>query len=561
MTITDRIRFTAIQCNTDEILARDLVAKNARFRVNLSASCDITFTMDKNEYVVSAAGIEWKAWSLWIVADLEINGVQKTFAVGILDDNTKVDKKTGELSVSATGYLTYPKGLPYLENFNPIAVDPYEVVQRIWAHIQSFSNANVGVNVVPASSGTQMLPGFSYDGNILNFMFFAVFYRAVDLNDCWDIISGLSRDIPFDMIEEPYWNADKTVLTKNVRLGYPQGGLQQNSLTFRVGENVLDAEKADEQTIEPVSDVIIRGWRPNQVMSSKLSNADPTRLRRTIIEEDAQIDSTERAAAWAKRKLTRRNIPPSFKTITIDPNHPNAPLGSFWVGDSIMIEAPHYSWYNEISGWHRVMYIDYDEGKGNCEVGVKVYGAFNWDPIQYDPNYINQPTADLNRLANGYFGDNLAGWVTLRGQWFRTTLKVYGTIYSSNSGSVRVDCDDAGEDFQSHVVGVTPGEKLRLQCVVMYQNFICPANVDGLQLLGITSINGDTTLGETFVVDKITGPSGNSGWNMLEMLEWTVPANINELRLQFHVDPQVGGGITWWTYARIVPSDSALVPA
>ena len=560
MTITDRLRFSVLEANTDNILARDLVVKEPQVRANLSAPSTIQFKMVQTESAKSAAGIKWKNNGQVIVCEVEIDRVRRVFCFGTVSDN-KVDPETGDLSIQCTGLIGYPKNKPLLENYNPIAVDPFEIVQLVWAHLQSFSNANLGVEVVPASSGTQMLPGYSYDGNILNFDFFAVFYRASDLNDCGDLVSGLARDIPFDMIEEAEWNADRSELTRRIRLGYPQGGVQQENLAFRLGENVVSAEKAEEMDIEPVSDVIIRGWLPGKVMSSELSNEDPTRYRATIIEEDAQIDSTERAAAWAKRKLTRRNIPVSFSKITIDVNHSNAPLGSFWVGDSIYVQAKDYPWYGNIEGWHRVTYIDYSEDKATAEIGLKVDGAFNYDPIEYDPNYDQQPTTDENRLVNGYFGSNLVGWVSQRGQWIRTNSETYETVYVSTSGSVRIDCDDHGEAFQSHVATCVPGETLRLQCVVKYNGMSCTdEEVATFQLLAITSKNGDITLGETFVVDEIIGHPGTVGWQQLRMTEWTVPDGINEVALRFNVTNNVTGGVAWWTYARVVPSDSPGVP-
>lgn len=560
--ITDRLRFSVIEVNTDRILTRDLVVKEPKVRPNLSGASSMQFKIDQNESMASAAGIAWKNNGQLVICEMEVDGVQFIFAWGLVTDN-QVDKQTGEMSIQCTGMLGYPQNRPYLENFNPIAVDPFEIISRVWAHLGSFSNANLGIVIEPASSGTQMLPGYSYDGNILNFDFYAVFYRASDLNDCGDIINGLARDIPFDMIEEATWNEDKTELTKKIRLGYPQGGFQQDSLTFRLGENVIEAEKMEEKDIMPVTDVIIRGWLPGRVYSSELSNADPTRYRTTILEEDAQIDSTERAAAWAHRKLTRRNIPISFKTITIDANHPNAPLGSFWLGDSIYIYAPDYPWYGTIEGWHRVTYIDYDQDKGQAEIGVKVQGAWDYDPIEYDPNNDGtQPVADSNRLANGYFATNLGGWTSVKGQWIRTTLQTFETEFNNNSGAVRIDCDDNGEQFESHVAGCKPGEELRLQCVVKYDDMTCADNTHAtFQLLGITSLNGDLSVGETFVIDEIIGTPGQSGWVPLKLSTWTVPEGINEIRFMFNVDPNVTNGTAYWTYARIVPASDPLVPA
>lgn len=559
--ITDRLRFTVIEVNTDRILTRDLVVKEPKVRPQLSAAATIQFKIDQNEQFRSSNGINWKINGQLIVCEMEVDGVQFIFAWALVSD-CKVDKQSGDLNIQAEGMLSYPKDHPYLENFNPIAVDPFEIVARIWAHLSSFSNANLGITTTPASSGTQMLPGYSYDGNILNFDFFAVFYRASDLNDCGDIVEGLARDIPFDMLEYAQWNVDKTALTKQIILGYPQGGVEQDHLTFKLGVNVLDAELMEPPDIKQATDIIVRGWLPGRVMSSELSNADPTIYRKTVLEEDAQIDSTERAAALAKKRLSRRTIPISFKTITIDANHPHAPLGSFFNGDSIYIYAPDYPWYGTVEGWHRVTYIDYDQDKGQAEIGVKHEGAWNYDPIEYNPSSDGTlPAFDDNRLSNGYFSDNMGGWISIKGSWFRTTLEVYTTQYSFNPGAVRIDCDDHGEQLESSVAGCVPGEHLRLQCVVKYDSMTCiDTSQATFQLLGITSNNGDTSVGTTFVVDEIIGTPGSAGWTQLKMDDWLVPVGINEIRLLFNVSPNVINAVAYWTYARVVPASDPVVP-
>lgn len=558
--ITDRLRFTVIEVNTNRILTRDLVVKEPKVRPQLSAPATIDFKIDQNEQMLSSRGIGWKINGQLVVVEIEINYVQQIFAWGLVTD-CKVDAGSADLQISCTGMLGYANEHPYLENFNPIAVDPFEIVSRIWAHLGSFSNANLGITTTPASSGTQMLPGYSYDGNILNFDFYAVYYRAGDLNDCGDIINGLARDIPFDMIEEAYWNDNRTALIKHIRLGYPQGGLQQDNLRFRYGVNMIKGEVMEPPDIKQATDIIIRGWLPGKVYSSILSNADPTVYRKTVLEEDAQIDSQERAAAYAKRKLTRRNIPISFKTITIDANHSDGPLGSFNLGDSIYIYAPDFPWYGTIEGWHRITYIDYDQEKGLAELGVKVEGAWNYDPIEYIPDPGNAPHYDDNRLANGYFQSNLSGWTSLQGQWIRTTLQVYTTQYANNPGAVRIDLDDHGEQLVSHVAGCVAGEHLRLQCVVKYDGMTC-ANESAatFQLLGVTSFNADETVGETFVIAEIIGTPGSSGWHQLMDTDWVVPTGINEIKFIFNVTPNVTGGVAYWTYARIVPASDPVVP-
>lgn len=552
MAITDRIRFTVIKANTDEIVARDLVVQQPEVMLGLSVPSRCTFTIPRGEQYASSSNIDWKTWGYWLVPEIEINGTYQCLSAQIVN-KCDVDPKTGNIRIEGLGFLGYPKGIPWLANYNPIAVDPAEVIQKIWADCQNYTNANLGVQVLPASTGTQMLPGYSFDGNTLSFDFFALFVREVDFQDSGDFITSLARDIPLDMIESATWNAGKTVLTKTVNLGYPNLGYEQTSLSFVLGENVISAEPAEELEIEPVSDVIIRSWRPGKVYSSQLSNADATRFRRVIMEEDAHIDSTERAAAWAKRKLTRRNIPRSFSKITIDSSHPNAPLGSFNVGDTIYVEAINYPWYGDIKQWHRITSITIKDNDPVVELGLKVEGAFNYDPIDYDPNYDSNPTADPNKLANGYFnsGAGLTGWTRLTGQWLHTSSDGY-----TNPGAVYVYCDDGTEFLESHRVAINPGQTMDISGWVKRQTVAFMAstnfNNDGIYMLVKGYKYGGLVTSQRLA--GLANPAGTGPWTKISG-SYTAPINgdVNEISVVLCAS-RVTSGVMTWDDIKVIPA-------
>lgn len=551
--ITDRLRFTVIQVNTNTILARDLVVQEPTVMVNLSAPSRCSFKIPQSEQYDSAAGIEWKTWGQWIIPEIEISGVRRCLGAQLVN-KCDVDPQSGSLMVEGIGFLGYPKGIPWLENFSPIAVDPAEVIQRVWGHLQDHVNANLGVQVLPALTGTQMLPGYSFDGSTLNFDFFAMFIREIDFQDCGNVINNLARDIPLDMVEEVSWDGSRSTVIKTVRLGYPAIGVDQTSLSFVVGENVIAAEKADELEIEPVTDVIIRGWRPGKTFSSRLTNDDMTRVRRTIMEEDASIDSTERAAAWAKRRLTRRNIPVSFKKITIDPSHPNAPLHSFNVGDTILVEGKNYPWVGDISEKHRIVGMTFKDDSPAVELALKVEGAFNYDPITYDPNWEEQPVEDKNMLINGYFNKSTVGWKRIYGQW----LRVAG-FGRSSVGSIRVDCNDTNELFESHRVGVDPNTSYKFEAWVRRQEMAFQSgidtSVDGIFIAVRGYKKGAMVIDRTRIVG-LSNPEGVGGWTQLS--GWITTPGLDE-EDQPYVDEvsimlcvtRVVDGVTWWDDVRI----------
>lgn len=374
-----RFRFIVEEAHTGRILSQDLVAQNPMVLRALSGPCQIRMEVDTRD--PSAVGIDFKPWGLWIHVERYIQGERRIWASGLVQPS-QVDKKTGIIQLVAQGFSSYPKKMPWLENWNPLACDIFEVVHKIWDHVQSFPNGDLGVTLYPAESGIIMLPGYAFDGNIMNLNFYAMFIRATDKQDCQDNIDKLARDMPFDYIEHSAWNVDFTGIDKSLELGYPRAGVDQDNLAFILHENVLEAKPHIETEIDWVSDVIIDGWWPGTIYSSQLSNADPARYRRVTMEDDARINSNERAQAWARRKLARRQTPDYFESVIVDMEHPNAPFGSYDVGDRINVRGK-IPPFGEIYQQHKIIAIAVNEADQTCELTLKAEGAFNYDPITY----------------------------------------------------------------------------------------------------------------------------------------------------------------------------------
>lgn len=533
MTITDRMRFIIEEANTGVILNRDLEVLEPKAGGQLSGPGTIQFGVSPFANPI----LDWKKNGQWVHLEMEFNGVKKIMLSTIVKSAIP-DPESGIMQIETYGFSDYPKGKPWLENYNDIAVDPFEVVQRVWVHVQSFANAQLGVEVYPASSGTQMLPGYGFDGTTLTFDFFALFIRAVDFVDCADQINGLARDIPFDYLEKSWWSEDRTEISKQLLLGYsssgPGIGVRQEHLAFVVGENVLKTELADEKDIEPVTDVIIRSWQPGSVYNSQLGNADDTQFRETILEEDAKINSTERAAAWAAKKLQKRTVPKYWKKIVVDPDHSNAPFGSYELGDLIFVRGTN-PWYGEIALWHRITSWAYDEQNRRVELGLKVEGAFNYDPIDYDPDYEEPPRPNL--LHNGFFGDSLNYWTRASGSWIRVSNKGFAT-----AGCVRIDADGTSKVLRSEKIGVAPGDELDLTAYVTWED-VTSASGEGFVLRVTTTFMGGTPVDHD--IDSIDHPVGLHAWQRLEGT-YTIPSGVDEIAVKLVCTANVTGGTAYW---------------
>ena len=376
------MRLIVEEARTRGILSRDLcVAEPPQVVRALSGAATLQFKVFNGD--PSAAGIDFKAYGQ--IIHVEINrqdGTPWVFA-SCLVTGAEIEGETGDLVVNGIGFSNYPDKMPWLDNWNPIAIDPYHVVHRIWNHLQSYPHGDLDVTITPADSGTLLLPGFYFDGSEFVLDFFAYFVRAADYRDCLEEITSLCRDIPIDFIEVSEWNEDRTQIDKSIELAYPRRGVVRAGLSFRLGENVLQAQVVSEQEIDWVSDIIVRGWWPGKMHSSTLSNADPKRFRRVIKDEDALINSRERAEVWAKRKLTRRTVPKHWTSITLDMYHPSAAWGTYEVGDDILVQGE-MPFHGKVAEWHRILTIQPDDTAGQVVMTLKHVNGFNYDAIDFE---------------------------------------------------------------------------------------------------------------------------------------------------------------------------------
>lgn len=368
------------------ILTKDLVVQESSIVKALSGPSQIQFKIspyNKESQLPSGLGpIMFKPWGHYIHAvKNDANEDEKIWASGLVQPST-VDPGSDVMTLQAKGFSCYPKGIPWLEDWNPLAVDPAEIIRRIWAHIQSYSNAQMGVTVEPTVTGTKMLPGFTFQQEEFVQNFFAIFIRAVDRNDCGDYIDKICRDIPIEYKEHAEFNKATGKIDKKILLGYPKIGTYQNGLILQVGDNVTKSTQKTETEINWLSDITMKGYFPGQEINATIANPDPDRLRRVMDEQDAHVDSQERAMAWAKKLLTKRQIPHYYEDLVIRPYHPNAPFMAYDVGDFIRVRGT-MAWVGPVNLYHKVMLCGFDEGKGEVQLKMMAEGAFNYDPIEF----------------------------------------------------------------------------------------------------------------------------------------------------------------------------------
>ncbi|WP_052336150.1 hypothetical protein [Mycobacterium canetti] len=530
----DRFRIAVQETRGDkQILQPDLTVSNLRIQRILSGPCMIECDVDFRD--PTASGIYFKPWEHYIHVEKVVQGKRKIWATGIVQPSD-VDERSGILHLRAKGFACYPKSLPWLEDLNWLANDAFTPVVEIWRHLQQdYSNGDLGVTVFPQTSGVIQLPGYAFDGNLLNLNFFATFVRQTDRLDCGDYIDALAKVIPFDYVERSQWNSSRTDVIKRIQLGYPRLGVVHEHLAFVINENVLSAKPHTETEIDWVSDIGVAGWFPGLELSSELANADPDRLRRYLFEEDVFIDTNERAAAWGHRRLARRQTPPYWEEITIIPDHPNAPFGTFDVGDTIPVSG-FMPWEGEITQLHKIMAITVDEAKNEYKLTLKAEGAFNYDPIFF-------PSGVSNIVSNSGFDNNLNGWTPSGPGWTHDSGQGGNRL-----GSATITADGADHEIITQAFGVNPFQIFPLAVKVKCSGVVSQG--DAVQLVA-QFYNDSLTPTQAFRVSGLVNPVGAVPWQRIGGNVIAIPPNT-KCALRLRVTSAMTAGKVWFDDAEMV---------
>lgn len=244
-------------------------------------------------------------------------------------------------AIEAAGFTTYAAGVPYLDVYDQASVDPLDAVREIWRHIQAQPDGNLGL--VPDNTTTPVRLGTSDEH-----------YRLVawEAPDCGEELDNLAKETPFDYTEAHSWAADgSTTIEHRLQLSYPRLGRRRSDLAFIEGDNMVAAAQAERDGGRFANEVVGLGRGEGEGSVQTRTPSRDGRLRRPYVYTDRSA-TRDRLVAASRRELTARRDVFAVSEIEVA-DHPNAPLGSWSVGDDILVQAT-VPWLGDIAVWHRV---------------------------------------------------------------------------------------------------------------------------------------------------------------------------------------------------------------
>lgn len=339
-------RYLAVRLNgdgTETFLDTEVPLGGAEIREDLSGPGGISGTITPE-----VARLKYRdtpifvPWSTAIYA--EEDGVIRGGAI-----LSNLDDSGPDLRLDCVGFTGYAHQMPYVSETIQVQVDPMDMARHIWEHIQAQKGSNLGIQVDGTKSPIKIGDGpdaAAFGQNMGPYRL--AWFQDHDLGGEFD---RLAADTPFEYRMQHAWNGED--VSHRLVLGYPTIGRRRSDLRFVVGENISIVPSLEYDGDEYASEAIVLGAGEGREMVRETRVGNSGRLRRPVVIMDKNLRNTKDAGARAARELALRLGDVDVESITTW-DHPNAPYGSYQVGDEILIEtAP--GWTEGESLWCKII--------------------------------------------------------------------------------------------------------------------------------------------------------------------------------------------------------------
>lgn len=241
-------------------------------------------------------------------------------------------------------------------------------VSTVWANVgirgTGFSKKKV------SGTGSVKVPP---TGKNIYWNYFEYYYEHPDIGTRIDSLAG---ETPFDYVENIRWsNSAKDDIILEIVLGYPRIGGRKADLRFAEGENIAEVVTVKRDGDDFANNIQGVGAGEGKDQLRQTVGGRDGRLRRVLVSTDTSITQASRLKNYATEILnTVKNIE-DIEGFTLRP-HPNAPYGSFRVGDDILVQT--WRGWEEIALWCRVTAMSYSPDDEVVSVSCKRSDSFRY---------------------------------------------------------------------------------------------------------------------------------------------------------------------------------------
>lgn len=388
--IRGKWRYIAQRATTGQFLDFDLPLSRDELTWELSGPGCLRATITPERATMKAEDgrLLLEEWGTFIFA--EAGGEIRWGGILI---NSGWNGETWELECA--GFSAYPNGQPYGSEYSQTGVDPGDVFRHIWLHLQSYFNGDLGVRVTGTYTGqliglptgpvlpvqvsgrvyqhmmklgwttrqgdsSQRIYPPDYDGDVPPNPnsnqdplepYELLWWEAPD---CGQALNTLVTDTPMDYVERHAWdeNAPYDAVKHEIQLYYPRCGRRRFDLAFIQGDNVTSVVSPQADGDYFANAVMGLGAGEGSGSIRRTTATADGRLRRAYVYTAKDVSNESMLDRMIENEMRRRQLILTIDQIEVI-DHPNAPIGSWALGDDILVRAV-VPWLGEIELWCRI---------------------------------------------------------------------------------------------------------------------------------------------------------------------------------------------------------------
>lgn len=173
-----------------------------------------------------------------------------------------------------------------------------------------------------------------------------------EAKDCGDELDNLAKTAPFDYVEHHFWDGEQ--IRHDVQTYYPRAGRHRDDLVFVQNSNVTSSVAFTTTGDEYANEIVgIGAGEGREALRRTTATRGDGRLRRPYVFADKAVNDPTRLDALIREELDYRKAALVIESIDVV-DHPNAPLGSWQLGDDILVDvdAP---WLGRVQLWCRII--------------------------------------------------------------------------------------------------------------------------------------------------------------------------------------------------------------
>jgi len=145
---------------------------------------------------------------------------------------------------------------------------------------------------------------------------------------------------------------DGSTILHQIKIGYPRLGRRRDDLAFIQGDNIADVVSPTLDGEDFSNEVVGLGAGEGVGALRRTTAIRDGRLRRPTVYTAKDVSSVARMDSIIRAELQRRQKTLDISQITVR-DHPNAPIGSWNLGDDVLIQAT-IPWLGDVNLWCRI---------------------------------------------------------------------------------------------------------------------------------------------------------------------------------------------------------------